>query len=46
VGIEGHGFVTRANERRPIVTECIDLVRAVLAGFAGMAPEIRPLSDD
>ena len=35
---------TRARERRPIVTEFVGLVRAILAGFAGMAPEIRPLS--
>jgi len=36
--------VTRAKERRPIVTEFVDLVSAVLSGFAGLAPEIRPLS--
>ena len=35
--------VTRTKERRPIVTEFVDLVRAVLASFDGMAPEIRPL---
>jgi DNA-binding transcriptional LysR family regulator len=34
---------TRANERRQVVTEFVDIVRAVLAGFAGLAPEIRPL---
>lgn len=37
--------VTRANERRPVVTEFVDLVRAVLASFAGLAPEIRPLPE-
>jgi DNA-binding transcriptional LysR family regulator len=35
--------VTRATERRPIVTDFVDLVRAVLAGFAGLAPGIAPL---
>lgn len=35
--------VTRAGERRPLVTEFVDLVRAVLAGSGGLAPEIRPL---
>jgi hypothetical protein len=35
--------VTRTKERRPIVNEFVDLVRAVLASFDGMAPEIRPL---
>ena len=35
--------VTRTKERRPIVTEFVGLVRAVLSGFDGIAPEIRPL---
>jgi hypothetical protein len=36
---------TRAKERRQVVTEFVDIVRAVLAGFAGLAPEIRPLAE-
>ena len=35
--------VTRTKERRPIVTEFVGLVTAVLSGFAGLAPEISPL---
>jgi DNA-binding transcriptional LysR family regulator len=36
--------LTRANEGRPIVTEFVDLVRDVASSFAGLAPEIIPLS--
>jgi DNA-binding transcriptional LysR family regulator len=35
--------VTRADDRRPIVTEFVDQVRAVLSGLAGIAPEIYAL---
>jgi DNA-binding transcriptional LysR family regulator len=35
--------VTRADDRRPIVTEFVDQVRVVLSSLAGIAPEIHPL---
>ena len=35
--------VTRADDRRPIVTEFVDQVRLVLTSLAGVAPEIHPL---
>lgn len=34
---------TRANERRQVVTEFVDIVRAVLASLAGLAPGISPI---
>lgn len=36
--------VTRANDRRPMVAEFVDLVRGVASRFADLAPEITPLS--
>ena len=34
---------TRANEHRQVVTEFVDIVRAVLASLAGLAPGISPI---